>query len=101
MNNTKTKTLAMFAVLMAATLVVGTFSATTTITQPSASAYSNNKKADENSKKNGNTISIQKCKQAAIQSGWDNNQEQECENIICNHPSQNTTCTEEGVVVVI
>jgi hypothetical protein len=36
MNNTKTKTLAMFAVLMAATLVVWTFSATTTITQPSA-----------------------------------------------------------------
>jgi hypothetical protein len=87
MNNTKT--LAMFAVFIAVTLVVGTFSATTTMTQSAAFAYSNNKKADENGK-NGNTITSQKCKQ-----------EQGCENIICNHSGENATCTEEGVVVVI
>ena len=77
MNNTKT--LAMFAVFIAVTLVVGTFSATTTMTQSVAFAYSNNKKADENSK-NGNTITSQKCKQ-----------EQVCENIICNHSGENAT----------
>jgi hypothetical protein len=87
MNNTK-PTLAMFAVLIAATLVVGAF-ATTTVTQ-SAFAYPQKNKGggeDENSK-NGNTITIQKCKQAAIQSGFDNNQAQECENLICTHPSE-------------
>jgi hypothetical protein len=86
MNNTKT--LAMYAVFIAVTLVVGTFSATTTMTQSATFAYSNNKKADENSK-NGN-ITSQKCKQ-----------EQVCENILCNHSGENATCTEEGVVVVL
>jgi hypothetical protein len=65
MNNTKKRTTlaAIAAVLIAATLVVGvaTFTAT---------AYAVGGR-EENSK-NGNTITIQKCKQAAIQSGWDN-----------------------------
>jgi ABC-type amino acid transport substrate-binding protein len=91
MNNTKTIT-AIVAIFMAATLVVGTFATT----QP-AFAFSQKKKGggDKNSK-NDNTITIQKCKQAAIQSGWDNNQEQECENLICTHPGENSTCVQEG-----
>jgi hypothetical protein len=87
----------MFAVLMAATLVVGTLTATTTIATQSALAYL--QKKDDNKKdggnKNGNTITIQKCKQAATQSGFDNNQEQECENLICTHPGENATCVQE------
>ena len=92
MNNTKT--LAIVAIFMAATLVVGTFAVTTTTITQTAFAFSK-KKGDENSK-NGNTITIQKCKQAAIQSGFDNNQGQECENVICTHPGENATCVQEA-----
>jgi hypothetical protein len=97
-NTTRTRTLtAIVAVLMAATLVVGTLAATTTTLTQTAFAYSQKKKGggDENSR-NGNTITIQKCKQAAIQSGWDNDQSQECENLICTHPGENATCVQEG-----
>jgi hypothetical protein len=94
MNNTRT--LAIVAVLTAATLVLGgTLTATST---QSALAYSNKKKGGDENSRNGNTITIQKCKQAAIQSGWDNDQEQECENLICTHPGENATCVQEGVV---
>ena len=55
-------------------------------------------KKDRNGNDNGNTITIQKCKQAATQSGFDNNQGQECENLICTHPGENATCVQEGVV---
>jgi hypothetical protein len=92
MNNTRT--LALLAVFIAATLVVGTFATTTQSTQ-TAFAYQQKKKGDENSR-NGNTITIQKCKQAATQSGFDNNQGQECENLICTHPGENATCVSEG-----
>ena len=65
MNNTKT-TLALVAVFMAATLVVGTIAATAT-TQSTAFAYQQNKKGvdkrDGNGINNGNTVTIQKCKQ--------------------------------------
>jgi hypothetical protein len=92
-NNTTTRrNLALAAIFMAAILAVGTF-ATTQSTQ-SAFAYSQKKKGDENSK-NGNTITIQKCKQSATQSGFDNNQEQECANLICTHPGENATCVQE------
>jgi hypothetical protein len=105
MNNTTTKrNLALAAVFIAAILVIGTFAATTAITQ---SAYAYNKKDDRrdgkdgrNGNDNGNTITIQKCKQAATQSGFDNNQGQECENVICTHPGNNATCTQEGAVAV-
>jgi hypothetical protein len=98
MNNTRT--LAIVAVLTAATLVVGAFVTTATIaTTRSALAYPQQKK-DDNKKdggnNNGNTITIQKCKQAATQSGWDNDQEQECENVICTHPGDSATCVSEG-----
>jgi hypothetical protein len=91
MNNTRT-TLAIVAVLTAATLVVGGTLAATT---QSAFAYSKNKGGDEDSK-NGNTVTLQACKQAAIQSGWDNDQEQECANTICTHPASGASCVSEG-----
>jgi hypothetical protein len=97
MNNTKKTTLAIVAILTAATLVVGTLATTTTLTQ-TAFAYSKNKKDNGKGNDNGNTITIQKCKQAATQSGFDNNQGQECENLICTHPGENATCVQEGVV---
>jgi hypothetical protein len=100
MNNTKT--LAMFAVLMAATLVVGTF-ATVAVTQPAFAAPQKKPRQDDKKTRdngsgngNGNTITIQKCKQAATQSGWDNDQDQECANLICTHPENNATCSREG-----
>jgi hypothetical protein len=87
MNNTTT--LAIAAVLMAATLVVGgTLGATTSVF-----AY---QKKGESGSKNGNTVTIQKCKQDAKQSGFDNNQAQECENLICTHPGSNATCVSES-----
>jgi hypothetical protein len=101
MNNTTN--LAMAAIFIAAILVIaGTFAATmSTTTQSTAFAYQQNKKGvdkrDGNGNNNGNTITIQKCKQAATQSGFDNSQGQECQNLICTHPGENATCIEEGV----
>jgi type II secretory pathway pseudopilin PulG len=86
MNNTKTTIAAIF---IAATLVVaGTLAATTT---PAAFAYQKKKKGEENSK-NGNTITAQINKQKAYQSGWDNVQTQDAENVICTHPASGATC---------
>ena len=85
---------AIVLIFTAATLVVG--AGTFTTTEQSAYAY---KKDNGKGNGNGNTVTIQKCKQAAIQSGWDNTQEQECENLICTHPGENATCVQEGVVV--
>jgi hypothetical protein len=93
MNNTKT--LAIVAIFMAATLVVGTFAATTTQT---ALAYQKkNRGGSQDSSKNGNTITLQKCKQDGTVSGFDNTAEQECQNVICTHPGENATCAQEGV----
>jgi hypothetical protein len=92
MNNTKT--LAIVAVFMAATLVVGTFAATAT-TQ-TAFAYSKKRGGSQEDSKNGNTVTIQACKQAASESGFDNGLEQECGNTICTHPGNNATCVSEG-----
>ena len=30
-------------------------------------------------------------------SGFDNDQEQECQNLICTHPGENATCVQEGI----
>jgi hypothetical protein len=103
MNNTTTTNLtAIVAVLMAATLVVGTFATVATTQSAFAIAkkppgHADKKTRDNGSgnSKNANTITLQKCKQAAIQSGWDNDQEQECENLICTHPGENATCVQE------
>jgi hypothetical protein len=86
MNNTKS--LAIVAVLIAATLVVGvTFAATT------QSAFASRK---GNGNDNGNTITEQKCKQYGTVSGWDNALDQECGNTICTHPSSDGSCVSEG-----
>src|SRR6187200_872261 len=85
MNNTKTLTIV--AVLMAATLVVGTAG---TFTTKTAFAASNSN--------NGNTVTIEECKNRGSASGFDTTLDQECENLICTHPGENATCTQEGVV---
>jgi hypothetical protein len=96
MNNTRTRTLAIVAVLTAATLVVGvTFAAT-----HSALAYFP-KKDDKRDKKdggndNGNTVTAQVNKQKASQSGFDGTQEQEAQNTICTHPASGASCVSEG-----
>jgi hypothetical protein len=95
MNNTKT--LAIVAILTAATLVVGVSFAAT----HSASAYYQKRGGDKKDDKrdgnaNGNTVTIQEEKQKASVSGWDNTAEQEAQNVICTHPGENATCTSEG-----
>jgi hypothetical protein len=96
MNNTKT--LAIVAIFMAATLVVGTFAATAT-TQ-TALAYQQKKRggSQENSK-DGNTVTLQACKQDGTESGFDNSLAQECQNVICTHPGDNASCVRENGAV--
>jgi hypothetical protein len=74
---------------MAATLVVGATSAAT-------SAFAYQKKGVQENSKNGDTVTIQKCEQDGTVSGFDNTAEQECANLICTHPGNNATCTQEG-----
>src|SRR6187200_3702232 len=103
MNNTKT--LAIVAVLMAATLVVGTFATMATTTQ-SAYAYAkkppgqDDKKTRDNGSGsgNGNTVTIEECQNKGSSSGFDTALDQECENLICTHPGNNATCVQEGAV---
>jgi hypothetical protein len=109
MNNTK-RTLAIVAILTAATLVVGLTVAAAT---PSAFAGGNKERQDKNmkggqgdykkarqtngndgAKANGNTLTVQAAKQHGIVSGFDNALEQEAQNLICTHPS--STCVSEG-----
>jgi hypothetical protein len=96
MNNTTTKrNIALAAVFMAATLVVGTFAVTTTV--QSAFAYSQ-KKDNGKGNGNGNTVTIEECKNKGSASGFDTAVDQECENLICTHPGNNSTCVQEGAV---
>jgi len=102
MNNTSTRNLtSIVAVFMAATLVVGIGTFTTT-TQSTAYAYQKKGGGEDNRKGNGNgnTVTIEECKNRGSASGFDTTTNQECENLICTHPGENATCTEEGVVVV-
>jgi hypothetical protein len=108
MNNTKT--LAIVAVLTAATLVVGLTVAAAT---PSAFAGGHKERQDkymkggqgdykkarqtngnDGAKANGNTVTPQSGKQYGIVSGFDNSFNQELQNLICAHPS--STCVSEG-----
>jgi hypothetical protein len=91
MNNTKTLT-AIAAILIAATLVVGGTLASSTTT---AFAYQQKKGGSQENSKNGNTVTIQKCKQDGAVSGFDNTVEQECQNVICTHPSSGATCVSD------
>jgi hypothetical protein len=98
MNNITKKTrttLAIVAILTAATLVVGTFATTTT---QSAFAYSQ-KKDNGKGNGNGNTVTIEECKNRGSSSGFDTALDQECENLICTHPGENATCVQEGAAV--
>ena len=88
MNNTKKRDLsAMFAILMAATLVVGTAG---TLTKTAFAASNSN---------NGNTVTIEECKNKGSASGFDTALDQECENLICTHPGPGATCVSENQVV--
>jgi hypothetical protein len=90
MNNTKTLT-AIAAILIAATLVVGG-----TLVSSTAFAYKKKVGGGQENSKDGNTVTIQKCKQDGGVSGFDNTAEQECQNVICTHPGDNATCSQEG-----
>jgi hypothetical protein len=95
MNNTRTLAAIAAISIIAATLVVGgTFAALTT--PQSALAYQKKKVEGDKNSKNGNTITEQKCKQAATESGFDNTEEQECGNTICTHPGNNASCVSEN-----
>jgi hypothetical protein len=93
MNNTKT--LAIVAIFMAATLVVGTFAATAT-TQTALAYQKKNRGGSQENSRDGNTVTLQACKQDATESGFDNSLAQECQNVICTHPGNNATCVQEG-----
>ena len=85
MNNTKTITLTIVAVFMAATLVVGTAGSLATKT---AFAANNNN--------SGNTVTIEECKNRGSASGFDTAVDQECENLICTHPANGASCVSEN-----
>ena len=116
-----TRTLAIVAVLTAATLVVGlTVAATIT---PSAFAGGKkdredkyvmkgggeqddykkkgkqaNGEKDNNGSNNGNTNTIQILKQKAKASGKFSKVEQNGENVICTHPDNNVSCSQQRVI---
>ena len=93
MNNTRT--LAIVAILTAATLVVGvTFAATLAAFAYKKGGDDRKDKGRDNGSKDGNTVTIQANKQRGSVSGFDNDLEQEAQNVICTHPS--ATCSQEG-----
>jgi hypothetical protein len=127
MNNTRT--LAIVAVLTAATLVVGLTVAATMTTSAFAGGgkgYGQDKytrggqdgyKKDGQDKynqgtrdnrndggsdnQNGNTVTILKCQNKGSASGFDTTTNQECENLICTHPGSDGTCVSESEGAVI
>ena len=107
MNNTTTTkgNLSLVAILMEATLVIGTFAtmATTigTTQSSTAFAYSQQKKkgGDDNNSRNGNTITALKCQNRGSASGFDTTVDQECENLICTHPASGASCVSEAAAV--
>jgi hypothetical protein len=95
MNNTRT--LAIVAILTAATLVVGvTFAATSAAFAYKKGGDDRKDKGRDNGSKDGNTVTIQANKQKASVSGFDNDLEQEAQSVICTHPGENATCTSES-----
>jgi hypothetical protein len=102
MNNTKTTTLAVAAIFIAATLVVGgTFAATSAFAYMKKGPQDNKKGTRDNGSdsRNGNTITVEKCKNKGSASGFDTTVNQECENLICTHPGNNATCVSEQAAV--
>jgi hypothetical protein len=113
MNNTTTTTrtkrnLALAAVFVAVTLVVGTFATVAAVTQQSAFAIPQKKPPGHDDKKdkardnngsangNGNTVTTEECKNRGSASGFDTAVDQECENLICTHPASDATCVSEN-----
>jgi hypothetical protein len=92
MNNTTKRNLALAAVFVAVTLVVGTLATT------GQSAYAYSKEDNGKGNDNGNTVTIEECKNKGSASGFDTALDQECENLICTHPGNNATCVQEGAV---
>jgi hypothetical protein len=105
MNNTKkTITLAVAAIFIAATLVVGgTFAASSAFAYIKKGPQDNKKGArdKESDSRNGNTITVEKCQNKGSASGFDTTTNQECENLICTHPGSNGTCVSENEGAVI
>jgi hypothetical protein len=104
MNNTKTITLAIAAIFIAATLVVGgTFAATSAFAYMKKGPQDNKKGARDNGSgnRNGNTITALICKNKGSASGFDTAVNQECENTLCTHPGSNATCVSENEGAVI
>jgi hypothetical protein len=98
-NTTKTITLAIAAIFIAATLVVGgTFAASSAFAYIKKGPQDNKKGARDNGSgnRNGNTITVEKCKNKGSASGFDTTVNQECENLICTHPGNNATCVSEN-----
>ena len=98
MSNTKTS-LAIVAVLTAATLVVGLTVAATA--HSAFAAYGKDDKKDKardggNGNENGNTVTVLKAQNKGSASGFDTSVNQEAENTICTHPGENATCTSES-----
>jgi hypothetical protein len=97
MNNTKTTTVAIAAIFIAVTLVVGgTFAAISAFAYMMKGQQDNKRGARDNGSGNGNTVIAEKCKNRGSASGFDTSVNQECENLICTHPGENATCTQEG-----
>jgi hypothetical protein len=105
MNNTKkTITLAIAAIFIAATLVVGgTFAASSAFAYIKKGPQDNKKGARDNGSgnENGNTVTILKCKNKGSASGFDTTVNQECENLICTHPGPGATCVRENEVTLV
>src|SRR5512133_3233438 len=102
MNNTRT--IAIVAVFMAATLVVGgTFAATSAFAYVKKGPQDNKKGTRDNGSgnRNGNTITIEKCKNKGSASGFDTTVNQECENLICTHPGSGATCVRENETAAV
>ena len=101
MNNTTSRYLTVAAILVATTLVVGIGTLATTTSTAFAYQQKKNKGSQDNGRsrnnsKNGNTVTIEECKNRGSASGFDTAVNQECENTICTHPGENATCTQEG-----
>jgi hypothetical protein len=92
----------MAAILMAITLVAGTLATATTTSNVFAyhqQQQKKNKGSQDNSRnnnKNGNTVTIEECKNRDSAGGLDTSVDQEAENTICTHPGSNATCVSES-----
>jgi hypothetical protein len=95
MNNTTTIALAAIVVILMSATLVGT---TSTKSSTAAFVY---KKDNGKGNGNGNTVTIEECKNKGSASGFDTAVNQECENLICNHPGENATCTQEGAAAAV